>query len=350
MSITMPVVYVASVGHSGWFSRDLGETWQRANTHTGGIYNESRTWSLSTHANRMGEVLAGTDDGIYRWVETEKRWNYVPSPMDGLHILKVVQSPHDPNFIMAGTRPAELYRSTDDGITWKRLAIRSRIEAPYINTNRVTSIKFDPRDPSTIWVTIEIDGLWRSTDAGETWRKLGLDLPDEDLHNIEIVDFPNERWILVATEIGLFRSSDNGISFHKVEIPNLPYNYFRCLTKRADNSGVMFLSIGDRPSGDSSMLLRTRDFGETWEPITLPSRPNTTIWHIFSNSADAMLIFAVTIFGEIYRSQDGGETWDKPSKFLGEAREIVWAPVPANMLGEQSKAWITADEFAANGN
>lgn len=347
MSLTVPLVYAASVGHSCWFSRNLGETWQRANTHSGGMYNECRIWSLSVHPDLPGEVLAGTDDGLYRWVETDKRWNYIPSPMDGLHILKVAQSPHDPNFILAGTRPAELFCSRDNGVTWNRLAMGNRIEAPYINTNRVTSIKFDPRDRNTIWVTIEIDGLWRTCDAGETWSKLGADLPDEDVHNIEIADFPHERWILAATEVGLFRSRDNGVSFHKIDIPGLPYHYFRCLTKRADNNGVMFLSIGDRPSGDSSMLLRTRDFGETWEPVSLPSPPNTTIWNVYSGPADPNLVFAISIFGEVYRSQDGGETWDKPSKFLGETREILWAPVPVAMLGKQERAWVTADEFAA---
>jgi photosystem II stability/assembly factor-like uncharacterized protein len=340
-------VYAASVGHSGWFSRDLGESWQRANTHSGGIYNESRTWCLSIHPDRPGEVLAGTDDGVYRWVETQKRWNYVPSPMDGLHILKIAQSPHDPDFIIAGTRPAECFRSRDNGITWTRLNMGNRIEAPFINTNRVTSLKFDPLHPQTIWATIEIDGLWRSSDAGETWEKIGLDLPDEDLHNIEFATFANERWILVATEVGLFRSRDEGMSFHKIEIPGLPFHYFRCLTKRADDSGVMFLSIGDRPSGDDSMMLRTRDHGETWEPVPLPGRQNTTIWHIYSNPADPMLVFAISIFGEVYRSGDGGEHWHKLAKFLGETREIVWAPVPLHMLGEQQKAWVTADEFAA---
>lgn len=348
MSDSLPVIYAASVGHSGWFSRDLAESWQRANTHTGGVYNESRTWCLSVHPTRPGQILAGTDDGVYRWVESDKSWNYVPSPMDGLHILKIAQSPHDAAFIIAGTRPAELYRSRDNGESWDLLELGNNIEAPFINTNRVTSVKFDPRDPETIYTTIEIDGLWRSTDGGDSWQKLGADLPDEDLHNIEFAQFPNERWLLVATEVGLFRSRDEGVSFHKIDIPNLPYHYFRCLTKRADDSGVMFLSIGDRPSGDSSMMLRTRDHGETWEAIDLPGDQNTTIWHIYSNPADPMLIFAISIFGEVYRSTNGGENWDKPAKFLGETREIVWAPVPLSMLGEQQKAWVTADEFAAD--
>src|SRR3954462_3005477 len=98
--------YAASIGHSVWFSHDLGESWARAHTPTGGFYNESRCWSLSVHPDRPGEVIAGTDLGIYRWTAGSKRWTHVPSPMDGLHIHQLAQAPHDPDVIFAGTRPA----------------------------------------------------------------------------------------------------------------------------------------------------------------------------------------------------------------------------------------------------
>ena len=100
--------YAASVGHSTWFSHDLGETWNRAHTTSGGIYNESRCWCLSVHPDRPGEVLSGTDLGVYRWDPTASRWDHISSPMDGLHILQMAQAPHDPDIIFAGTRPAEM--------------------------------------------------------------------------------------------------------------------------------------------------------------------------------------------------------------------------------------------------
>jgi len=344
----IPLIYAASIGHSGWFSRNLGQNWQRANTHKGGVYNESRTWCLSVHPERPGEVLAGTDIGIYRWVEPDKRWHYVPSPMEDLHVLKIVQHPKDPSVIIAGTRPAELFRSTDNGQSWKMLPVGGSVEAPFINTHRVTSIKFDPKLDNTVWVTIEIDGLWRSSDGGDSWKKIGLNLPDEDTHNLEIIDFKDgSRWISIATEVGLYRSLDDGESFQHVPISKdiCPYHYYRCLRRRPDDSGVMFLSIGDRPSGEDSLLLRSRDFGDTWERIDLPGHQVTTIWDIGVNAANPMLIFAISIFGEVYRSTDGGEEWIKMQKHLGEAREIIWAPVPADMLGEQQKAWGTVEEF-----
>ena len=90
--------YAASVGHSVWFSHDLGETWNRAFTPTGGVYNESRAWCVDVHADRPGEAMAGTDVGLYRWTSKARRWVHIPSPMDGLHILQVGQSPHDPEY------------------------------------------------------------------------------------------------------------------------------------------------------------------------------------------------------------------------------------------------------------
>jgi photosystem II stability/assembly factor-like uncharacterized protein len=96
---------------------------------------------------------------------------------------------------------------------------------------------------------------------------------------------------------------------------------------RPDRSGVVFLSVGDRPSGETGKLLRSRDWGETWEDAHLPGPVNSTIWGIGTNAADPNLIFCCTIFGQVFRSTDGGQTWVKPKRELGELRMIAWAPV-----------------------
>lgn len=322
------MAYAASVGHSVWFSRDLGESWLRAHTNRGGIYNESRCWCISLHPARPGEVLAGTDQGIYRWDPRAERWNHLPSPLDCLQVLQLAQAPHDADCIVAGTRPAALFRSTDGGRSWRRLTLGNAAECEFINTPRVTSIHFDARDRDTIWATIEIDAIWRSRDRGATWERLGKGLLTDDVHNIVIVDELGPRRILVSTEEGLHRSDDEGASFYPVEVPQAPWPYFRVMAARPDRSGVIFLSVGDKPSGVTGLLLRSRDWGETWEDAGLPQPVNSTLWWIGVNKADPMLIFCCTIFGQVFRSIDGGETWVKPKRELGELRMIAWEPLP----------------------
>ena len=325
--------YAASVGHSVWFSHDVGETWNRAWTPTGGIYNESRCWCLSTHPDRPGEVLSGTDQGVYRWAPDARAerdggsWNYVPSPLDDLQILQIAQSPHDPDTIFAGTRPAQIWRSTDNGASWTRCELDNLSECWFINTPRVTSIRFDPVEPGTVWVTVEIDGLYRTRDLGETWEKLNEGLVSDDTHNLVFFDDDDGRTLLISTEEGLHRSVDNGESWRLIEVPEVaPWVYMRCIERRADDSGVVFMSAGDRPSSDRGRLLRSRDCGLTWEDAGLPGPINSTIWWIGTNPADPMLIFCCTIMGQIFRSTDGGETWRKMDRELGELRMIAWQP------------------------
>lgn len=320
-------IYAASVGHSVWFSRDLGESWARAHTTSGGVYNESRCWCVSVHPDRPGEVLAGTDLGVYRWDPGAGRWNHLPSPMDGLHILQIAQSPRDPDVVFAGTRPAEIFASFDGGASWRRCRLGNDSECWFINTPRVTSIAFDPADPDTVWATIEIEGVFRSRDLGASWEKLTEGLVSVDTHNLVFFDLPDGgREILCSTEEGLHRSTDDARSWRRIEVPQTPFVYMRCMERRADASGVVFLSAGDRPSGETGTLLRSRDRGLDWEAVDLPGRVNSTIWWIGVNPADPDLIFFCTIMGQIWRSTDGGESWEKMRRELGELRMIAWQP------------------------
>ena len=74
----------AATMQSVWFSEDEGESWNRLLTPTGGFYNEARVWAVTTHPMRKGELLAGSDQGLYRYKEETGRFDYIPSPMDQL--------------------------------------------------------------------------------------------------------------------------------------------------------------------------------------------------------------------------------------------------------------------------
>ena len=318
-------VYAATM-RSVWFSRDEGEHWNRLLTPTGGMYNEARCWSITTHPKRPGELLVGTDQGLYRWTKDSNRFNYIPSPMDSLQILHIEQAPDDPNFIVCGTRPAEIFISEDNGLSWTRSNLDASTECWFINTPRVTSIHFDPLDYNTIWLTIEIDGIFRSQDRGRTWEVLNDGLLDCDTHDLVFIDADNGRTILCSSEAGLHKSFDNGQSWDHSPVPEAPWPYFRGVKERADDSGVIFASVADRPSGETGILLISHDHGENWKKLPIPEPVNTTIWSMGTNTADPNIIFAATLFGQIFRSQDGGESWKKMKREMGEIHMIAWEP------------------------
>jgi photosystem II stability/assembly factor-like uncharacterized protein len=312
-----------------WFSHDEGVSWSRLLTPTGGFYNEARCWSVTTHADRPGEVLAGTDQGLYRYSEQNQRFDYIPSPMDDLHILQIEQDPKDPNFIVCGTRPGEIFISDDNGETWTRSNLNAGTECWFINTSRITSIHFDPIETDTIWITIEIDGVFRSEDRGKTWTRLIDGLIDCDTHDLVFIDDEDGgRTVLCSTEAGVHKSIDNGAHWTLIPVPTdvAPWPYWRSIKYRADKNGVIFASVGDKPSGETGVMLISKDRGETWRQTNLSAPVNSTIWSIATNPADPSLVFFITIFGQIYRSRDGGENWDKMKRELGEVRQVAWAP------------------------
>ncbi|HVZ51913.1 MAG TPA: hypothetical protein VG986_08105 [Pseudolabrys sp.] len=333
----MPVTLcVGTSAHGAWFSHDLGESFERP-TSKAGLYLEAAIFSIAKHKERPNMMLAGTDRGVYRWDFAEKHWFHEPSPMDasGYSIWTLLRADDDPKIMLAGTRPAEFYRSDDEGKSWRMML--APIEADIANDTRasrgysdgrlmrVTSMMFDPADRNTIWAGIEIDAVHRSQDGGRSWTRLGEGLISDDIHDLAIIDHNGGRKIFATTNKGLHRSDDNGATWRFTPLDS-SWQYTRRITPRADNSGVIFLTNGNGPPGDSGRLWRSRDWGDTWEDVPLPGKLNSTVWSVATDPSDPMLLFACSNLGQLFRSKDGGESWDRLTRELGDVRSLCWMP------------------------
>ena len=318
---------VGTSGMSVWFSDDLGQTWSRPYSESG-LYLEARIWTLASDPHRPGEVLAGTDTGIYRGDLQHKTWKHLPSPMDGMQIWAVAISPSHPDIVLAGVRPAGIFRSTDGGATWEATAGTFARECIYVDQPRVTQILFDPQVRHRAWCSIEIDGIHRSDDAGRTWHKVrGEGLVSEDIHGVAVTTSGGRR-LWAAANKGLHVSTDDGESFvHR--LLDAPTQYTRTMLPRADGDGVLFLSHGNGPPGDTGRLLRSTDLGQTWTDVALPGPLNSTVWCVATHPADPQLIFCASNLGQLFRSTDGGGAWTRLARELGEVRAIHWAPTSA---------------------
>jgi photosystem II stability/assembly factor-like uncharacterized protein len=323
-------VYAGTAGHSAWFSEDLGESWVHPNSHSG-LSLEARVWCIASHPAMPALLYAGTDMGIFRWDEGPARWTLLPSPMQD--VWSVIQDPRDPAVLFAGTRPAGFYRSGDGGASWTQLEAPglSQFSTQNMGPTRVTQMLFHPLDPDILWATVEIGGIYRSTDRGRSWQLFDAGLVSADVHGIAAVEDEDGRLALLATtNRGLHRSSDGGATWQFQELDS-PWQYTRAVVTRADDRRTVFLTNGNGPPGNDGRLLRSRDGGLSWRDMVLPGALNSTPWCVATHPADPQLIFACTNLGQLFRSRDGGDSWQRLPHEFGELRALHWRPLPAGL-------------------
>ena len=318
---------VGTVGSGLFRSPDEGETWNRV---TAPMPVEGNVRALAVYPDNPHRILAGSDNGIYRSENNGATWEMLDSPMDGTQIWSIGVDPVDPDTIFAGTRP-DAFRSKDGGKHWDKLSLGVTIPCP-IGIPRTTRIIVDPSDHRTVWAGIEVDGVYKSLDGGDTWvhlPPLGPDLFHGDIHDMAL-GVGQPRAIYASGPYGIATSTDEGESWDYHEFPK--YNesdkfcYCRGMLVKADDPNVIFVGNGDgmgRATGDIQL---TRDGGETWGTAALPIEPNSRMWWFANNPSIPNVIAAASVYGYLYVSDDGGESWQKLEREFGEIRTLALMP------------------------
>jgi photosystem II stability/assembly factor-like uncharacterized protein len=315
---------VGTVGSGAWVSPDGGESWRRVRS---GLWGESRVYGLAVHPREPRTVFAGADDGIYKSQDGGQSFERLDSPMNTMDVWKIAFDPTDPDTIFAGTRPAALFRSTDGGRQWQRLRVDMVEECPNVGVPRVTALTVDPSDHHIIWAGVEVDGVRRSLDGGETWTRIAGGLNDPDIHDVAVRTAGNRNTVLTSTPREIFTSTDKGESWQGLGIGKqfgLPY--CRSLALKTDDPNTVFVATGDGAAGSTGAIQRSKDGGQSWERLPLPVEPNSPIWAFATNPADSGLILACSHYGELYTSQDAGDSWGKLPREFTEIRALTWAP------------------------
>jgi len=336
-------VYAGTAGHSAWFSSDLGDTWVHPNSHSG-LYLEARVWGFASHPDVPRYLYAGTDEGVYRYDESTRRWARlnaaVASPMQDAWAIAV--DPRDPARLICGTRPAAFWGSEDGGENWQALDAPGMRAFSEVNMGptRVTQILFDPIDADTVWASVEIGGVFRSTDRGRSWTLLEEGLISSDVHGVAVArSATGDKLLLATTNRGLHVSRDNGDTW-ALQVLDSPWQYTRAIVADAADLTALLMTNGDGPPGSTGRLLRSRNGGLDWTPVELPGRLNSTPWCIASHPSQPSLLFLCTNLGQLFRSVDRGESWVRLPHEFGEVRALAWRPVPPE-LGQHAEHSIT---------
>jgi|RhiMetdeSRZDD1v2_1073273.scaffolds.fasta_scaffold108580_3 photosystem II stability/assembly factor-like uncharacterized protein len=316
-------ICVGTIGSGIWRSPDGGETWSRIRPSR---YPENDVRALAVHPRDPHIVYAGTDSGVYRSDDRGARWERLDAPMNTMHTWALAIDPAEPETLFAGTQPSAVFRSQDGGQQWDKLALDLADECPAVVIPRVTALAVDPEDHRTVWAGIEVDGVRRSVDGGETWTTIAGGLDDPDIHGIAISG-GQPKVVLATTPREVFASTDAGESWQRLEVmQQFPYSYTRAIAVKADDPHVIFVGHGQTASPTIRSVQRSQDGGKTWETLPLPGEPNSYISCLATHSSDPTLVLASTLYGQLFMSTDAGDSGRKVRQEFSEVRSLAWLP------------------------
>lgn len=330
---SQPNVFYIGVNNGGvWKTTDAGRTWQP-------IFDDQPTGSIGDIAVApsnpnivyvgSGEGLQrpdlSTGDGMYRSNNGGKTWTHL-GLREGQQIASITVDPKDENRLFVAVLghpygPNEergIYRSKDGGQTFQRVLFKD------VDTGAF-QVEFDPKDRDTIYADLwagrqgpwengawqgKESGLFKSTDGGETWKKLTKGLPtvEQGLGRIGFSIAPSDHKRLYATVdangqyAGLYGSSDGGDSWELLnKDPRLwgRGSDFAEVKVNPKNADVVFVA--------NVASYKSVDGGRTFSGFK--GAPGGDDYHriwINPNDPDIML-FAVDQGATI--TVNGGETW-----------------------------------------
>jgi photosystem II stability/assembly factor-like uncharacterized protein len=227
---------------------------------------------------------------------------------------------------LPGPNPPAVFRSRDGGQQWEQLAVELAAECPAVVIPRVTALVVDPEDHRTIWAGIEVDGVRRSLDGGETWTTMAGGLADPDIHGIALSGGQPKR-VLATTPREVFASTNAGESWQPLEVmKQFPHAYTRAIAVKEDDPQVLFVGHGNTASPTMGSVQRSQDGGKTCETLPLPGEPNSYISCLATHPADPDLVLASSLYGQLFWSYDGGDSWQKVRQEFSEVRALAWMP------------------------
>ena len=320
------VYYFGSTGGGLWKTEDAGWSWFNISD---GFFQSGSVGAIAIAPSDpnvmyvgMGEhavrgVMTSTGDGVYKSVDGGKTWEHT-GLVQSEHIADICIHPNNPDLVYVAVQGAlykdskerGVYQSSDGGKTWRNI----------LSVNASTGaadLVLDPQNPRVLYASMwdhqrspwyvrsggTGSGLYKSTDAGESWKKLEKGLPD-NMGKIGICIAPSNSdrlyAVVEADNGGVFRSEDGGNSWQLTSNDRQTYArawYFNKVVADPKNQDLLYVL--------NIPLLKSMDGGKTFTSLPSPHADQHDLW-INPSNPQAMIL---ANDGGASISFNGGKSW-----------------------------------------
>ena len=277
-------------------------------------------------------VVAGAHDGgLFVSHDGGDTWERRTQGLAIEHVFSLACAQHrDRTTIYAGTQPVGLFRSDDAGRSWRELPAIAHVPGREKwwfpgpgHHPHVKSLTVHPDDPRIVFAAIEQGALLKSGDGGETWRELdAYSQPDDkyyrDVHLL-VISPANHDELFLTTGIGVYRSSDAGESWERLTHTGFRIGYPDHLIVSPRSNDELFLAgaSADPTTWHAShradgTVMRSEDRGRTWSAAAagLPHGERANIEAMSMAVYDGgFTLFVGNTDGAVFASEDGARTW-----------------------------------------
>ncbi|GAA3199182.1 WD40/YVTN/BNR-like repeat-containing protein [Dactylosporangium siamense] len=302
------------------------------------------------------DLVYGREDvgGLVRWDEITQTWTQllrsdgVPAPVPGDYQVESVAVAATNDHLVfaavgAGTPEGRVLRSADRGKTWTDNGQRWFIEGNNDYRTGPERLAVDPGNAKVVYFGTRTQGLWRTLDGGTTWAQVPLSqLPggntDGKIGVVSVLFDPSggcrqhrtlRIWVIVAGA-GIYRSDNAGQSWTRVhaETGRTPSD--------AKISGDGVLYVGYSAAGNLPSVLRRFTASDTAGIDVSPvPQGGAYLFGVDPHDSDRLLVTDDAVRdGHLYRSIDGGTTWQSMTFDLAYP-DVTWPS------GTSERGWLS---------
>ncbi len=348
--------WFGAVGGGAWKTTDGGTTWAPM---TDGKITMSSVGALGVCQSNPDVVYIGggevafrgniiQGDGVYRTTDGGKTWTHL-GLKDSQAVARLRVHPTNCDTVYAAVlgqtyndHPERgVFKSTDGGTTWKKTLYRDE-------KSGAVDLTIDPKNPNVMlaatWEAFRTpwsmssggpgSGLFKSTDAGDTWTEISKNpgLPAGLWGKVGVTISPvdgNRAWVLIEheTEGGLYMTDDAGATWTKVSddrnIRQRAFYYTRLVADTQEKDTVYLLNV---------QFYRSTDTGKTLTRIRVPHGDNHDLW--ISATDNTRMIQAND--GSANVTVNRGQTWTEQDVPTGQFYNVFTTRhVPYHICGAQ---------------